>query len=85
MHPARIPSEYWRRRILMAKAMGLNAIAAYVFWNYHETEEGRVDFTSPERDIAGFLKIAQEEGLWVLLRARSLCLRRVALSPRSAW
>lgn len=68
MHPARIPPEYWRHRIRMAKAMGLNTIAAYVFWNYHETEEGLFDFTSPGRDIAGFLKMAQEEGLWVLLR-----------------
>jgi beta-galactosidase len=68
MHPARIPPEYWRHRIRMAKAMGLNTIAAYVFWNYHETEEGRFDFASPDHDIAGFLKMAQEEGLWVLLR-----------------
>ena len=36
MHPARIPREYWRHRIQMAKAMGCNTIAAYVFWNYHE-------------------------------------------------
>ena len=68
MHPARIPPEYWRHRIRMAKAMGLNTIAAYVFWNYHETTEGHFDFTSPDHDIAAFLKIAQEEGLWVLLR-----------------
>ena len=37
MHPARIPAEYWRHRIRMAKAMGCNTIAAYIFWNYHET------------------------------------------------
>ena len=68
MHPARIPEEYWRHRIRMAKAMGLNTIAAYVFWNYHEVSEGRFDFTSPGHDIAAFLKTAQEEGMWVLLR-----------------
>ena len=68
MHPARIPPEYWRHRIRMAKAMGLNTIAAYVFWNYHEVSEGRFDFTSPGHDIAAFLKTAQEEGMWVLLR-----------------
>ena len=38
MHPARIPAEYWKQRIQMAKAMGCNTIAAYIFWNYHETE-----------------------------------------------
>lgn len=68
MHPARIPAEYWRHRIRMAKAMGCNTIAAYVFWNYHETEEGRFDFSTGNRDIPQFVKIAQEEGLWVLLR-----------------
>jgi len=39
MHPARIPMEYWRQRIQMAKAMGCNTIAAYIFWNYHEQKE----------------------------------------------
>ena len=68
IHPARIPPQYWRHRIQMAKAMGVNTIAAYVFWNFHETAEGTFDFTSPERNIAAFLKIAQEEGMWVLLR-----------------
>lgn len=68
MHPARVPPEYWRHRIRMAKAMGCNTIAAYVFWNHHETAEGVFDFTSPSRDIARFVRIAQEEGMWVLLR-----------------
>ncbi|SHN39149.1 beta-galactosidase [Chitinophaga sp. CF418] len=68
MHPARIPKEYWKHRIQMAKAMGCNTIAAYVFWNYHEQEEGKFDFSSENRDIAAFVKLAQEEGMWVLLR-----------------
>ncbi|WP_089836057.1 glycoside hydrolase family 35 protein [Chitinophaga filiformis] len=68
MHPARIPKEYWRHRIQMAKAMGCNTIAAYVFWNYHEQEEGKFDFASENRDIAAFVKLVQEEGMWVLLR-----------------
>ncbi|MHB8839809.1 MAG: beta-galactosidase [Gemmatimonadaceae bacterium] len=68
MHPARIPAEYWRHRIQMAKAMGLNTIAAYIFWNYHETSEGRFDFATGNRDIARFIRIAQEEGMWVILR-----------------
>ena len=40
LHPARIPAEYWSHRIKMAKAMGCNTISAYLFWNYHESEEG---------------------------------------------
>jgi hypothetical protein len=68
MHPARIPDAYWRQRIRMAKAMGCNTVAVYVFWNYHETAEGRFDFTTGSHDIARFMRICQDEGLWVLLR-----------------
>jgi beta-galactosidase len=68
MHPARIPQIYWQHRIEMAKAMGCNTIAAYVFWNYHESEEGNWDFSSEGHDIAAFIRLAQEEGMWVILR-----------------
>ncbi len=68
MHPARIPAEYWRHRIQMAKAMGCNTIAAYIFWNYHETEEGQFDFQTGNHNIAEFMRICKEEGMWVILR-----------------
>ena len=68
MHPARIPKAYWEHRIQMAKAMGCNTIAAYIFWNYHEQKEGIFHFTTENRNIADFIKICQQEGMWVLLR-----------------
>jgi beta-galactosidase len=68
MHPARIPREYWRHRIQMAKAMGCNSIAAYIFWNYHETKPGVFDFKTGNHDIAEFVRICQQEGMWVLFR-----------------
>ena len=68
MHPARIPVEYWRHRIKMAKAMGCNTIAAYVFWNYHEQEEGVFDFTTGNRNIREFIEIVQDEKMWLLIR-----------------
>lgn len=67
IHFARVPREYWRHRLQLAKAMGLNAICAYLFWNYHEWEEGKFDWQG-QRDAAEFCRIAQEEGLWVILR-----------------
>ena len=67
MHCARIPREYWRDRMKAAKAMGLNTIGTYVFWNAHEPVQGTYDF-SGNNDIAAFVKIAQEEGLWVVMR-----------------
>ena len=68
MHPARIPKTYWQQRIRMAKAMGCNTIAVYVFWNYLESSPGNFDFRSDNRDIAAFIKLCQQEGMWVLLR-----------------
>ena len=67
MHCTRIPRAYWRQRIRMAKAMGLNTIGTYVFWNAQEPEEGKFDFTG-NNDIAEFVRIAKEEGMWVVLR-----------------
>jgi beta-galactosidase len=68
IHPARITKEYWRHRIQMAKAMGCNTIAAYIFWNYHELKPGIFDFKSANRDIAEFVRICHQEGMWVLFR-----------------
>ncbi|MGZ3819406.1 MAG: glycoside hydrolase family 35 protein [Mucilaginibacter sp.] len=68
MHPARIPRIYWRHRVQMAKAMGCNTIAAYVFWNYHESKPGVFDFKTENRDIAEFVRICQQEGMWVIMR-----------------
>jgi len=67
MHYSRIPREAWRQRMKMAKAMGLNTIGTYVFWNIQEPEKGKFDF-SGNSDIAAFVRTAQEEGLWVVLR-----------------
>lgn len=68
MHFARIPRQYWRHRLQMARAMGLNTIATYVFWNFHEPLPGRFDFSTDNHDIASFIRMAQEEGLWVIVR-----------------
>jgi beta-galactosidase len=67
MHFARIPQEYWKDRLRMAKAMGLNTIATYIFWNYQEPEPGKFNFKG-NADVARFVKTAQEEGLWVIVR-----------------
>ena len=68
MHFARIPRQYWRHRLQMAHAMGLNTIATYVFWNFHEPLPGKFDFSTENHDIASFIRMAKEEGLWVIVR-----------------
>ena len=67
MHYPRIPREYWRARMKMARAMGLNTISTYVFWDLHEPRPGVYDF-SGQLDVAAFIRTAQEEGLHVILR-----------------
>ncbi len=68
MHPARIPAEYWRHRIQMAKAMGCNTITVSIFWNYHETEEGVFDFYGGNRYLAGFFEMVKEENMWLIVK-----------------
>ena len=67
MHYARIPRACWRDRLAMARAMGLNAVSTYVFWNKHEPQPGTYDF-SGENDVAEYVRAAQAEGLHVILR-----------------
>lgn len=67
IHPARVPKEYWRQRLQMCKAMGLNTVCEYVFWNLHEPKTGEFVWDG-QADDAEFCRIAQEEGLWVILR-----------------
>ncbi len=67
IHYPRVHKEAWRQRLKMAKAMGLNTISTYVFWNLHEPLKGKYDFTE-NNNVAEFIKIAHEEGLWVILR-----------------
>ncbi len=67
IHAPRVAPEYWRHRLQMAKAMGLNTVCAYLFWNMHEPTPGEFNW-SGAADAAQFCRIAQEEGLWVILR-----------------
>ncbi|MEO5915037.1 MAG: beta-galactosidase [Luteolibacter sp.] len=67
MHYPRVPREYWHDRLKKAKAMGLNTICTYLFWNVHEPQPGKWDF-SGNADFVAFIKACQEEGLHVLVR-----------------
>ena len=41
IHAPRVPREYWQNRLRTAKAMGLNTVCAYLFWNMHEPHPGQ--------------------------------------------
>ena len=67
VHYPRIPRPYWEHRIKMCKALGMNAVCIYIFWNIHEQQEGQFDFTG-NNDVAEFCRIAQKNGLYVIVR-----------------
>jgi len=67
MHYPRVPRAYWRDRMRAMRAMGLNTLCTYVFWNLHEPRPGRFDF-SANNDLAAYVRTARQEGLHVILR-----------------
>jgi beta-galactosidase len=51
----------------MCKSLGMNTVCLYVFWNIHEPEEGKFDFTG-QNDVAAFCRLAQKHGMYVIVR-----------------
>lgn len=84
MHYPRVPRAYWRDRFRKAKALGLNTICTYVFWNQHERTPGKFDFTG-NRDLAEYLKIAKEEGLFIILRPGPYICTELDFGGFPAW
>lgn len=67
----RIPAEQWPESIDRLRAAGVNAIASYIPWSWHEPEQGRYDFTGrtdPQRDVVRFLTLVRDAGMVFLAR-----------------
>ncbi|MDU1891324.1 MAG: beta-galactosidase [Dysgonomonas sp.] len=67
IHYPRIPSDYWEHRIRMCKALGMNTICIYTFWNIHEPQPNEFDFQG-QNDIVRFCRLAQKHGMYIILR-----------------
>jgi len=67
LHYPRIPRPYWDQRIKMCKALGMNTICLYVFWNAHEPVPDEFDF-SGQNDLAGFVSLCKANDMFVILR-----------------
>lgn len=85
IHPSRIPVEYWRHRVRMIKAMGCNTVACYIMWNFHERKPGKFDFQTENRDLEKFIRIVQEEGMFLLFRPGPYCCGEWDLGGLPAW
>ena len=67
IHYFRVVPEYWRDRLEKLRLMGCNTVETYVPWNLHEPQEGQFHFEKG-LDLRHFIEIAQEVGLYVILR-----------------
>ncbi len=84
MHYTRVPKPYWRHRMRSMRAMGLNTLCTYVFWNVHEPRPGEFDFAG-DLDLAEYIRMAAEEGLWTLLRPGPYVCTEWDLGGIPAW
>jgi hypothetical protein len=71
IHYWRIDPHNWRPALQRAREMGLNVLATYACWDFHEVQQGQFDFhgtTDPRRNLVGFLELLTEEGFWIIFR-----------------
>src|SRR5579862_1281179 len=67
IHYCRVPRALWRDRLLRIKRAGFNTVQTYAFWNYHEPQERKWNF-SGDHDFEAFLKLVKEMGLYAVVR-----------------
>ncbi|WP_229259303.1 beta-galactosidase [Duganella aceris] len=69
IHPFRLPNpSLWRDVMQKMKASGFNGVAFYFDWGYHSPAPGVYDF-SGVRNVERALRIAEEEGMYIIARA----------------
>ncbi len=84
MHFGRTLPEDWELRLRQAKAMGLNTVSFYLFWNLCEPREGEFTFTGMT-DVRRMLQLCQKEGLWAILRPGPYCCAEVEYGGIPWW
>jgi beta-galactosidase len=70
-HYFRTPRDQWAHRLGLLREAGFNAVAAYIPWLWHQPAPDALDLdghTHPLRDLAGFLDLAADMGLWIIAR-----------------
>jgi len=70
VHYFRLEPESWRACLEAMREMGCTIVDIYVPWSVHELASGELDFgqRNPQLDVCAFLRIAQEVGLYALVR-----------------
>lgn len=84
IHYFRVVPEYWRDRLEKIKALGCNTVETYVAWNVHEPKKGEFCFEGMA-DVKRFIELAQELGLWVIVRPSPYICAEWELGGLPAW
>jgi beta-galactosidase len=84
MHFGRVLPEDWELRIKQARAMGLNTLSFYLFWNLCEPREGEFVFTGMT-DVRRMLQLCQQNGMWAILRPGPYCCAEVEYGGIPWW
>lgn len=67
IHYFRVDPSDWHHSLYNLKALGFNTVETYVPWNLHEPQKGTFHFEGI-LDLERFLKLAQELGLYAIVR-----------------
>ncbi|MFS0895022.1 glycoside hydrolase family 35 protein [Microbacterium sp. 179-I 3D3 NHS] len=68
MHYFRVHPDLWQDRLRRLAAMGMNTVDTYVAWNFHRQLHSDPHDFGGARDIGRFVRLAQAEGLDVIVR-----------------
>jgi hypothetical protein len=71
VHYWRLDPANWAPVLRRVREMGLQVVASYVCWDFHEVAPGRFDFrgdSDPRRNLVAFLDLLAAEGFWTLIR-----------------
>ncbi|CAL2050365.1 unnamed protein product [Caenorhabditis brenneri] len=68
VHYFRIPTNKWEDRLNRVRSMGFNAITVPVPWNLHQPNQDSSPDFSGNLDLVKFIKLANEKGLYTLIR-----------------
>ncbi len=84
IHYFRVVPEYWRDRLEKIKALGCNVVETYVAWNVHEPKKGEFHFEG-KADLKHFIELAQELGLYVIVRPSPYICAEWEFGGHPAW
>lgn len=84
IHYFRVMPEYWRDRLEKLKACGFNTVETYIAWNVQEPEQGQFTFEGMA-DFERFIQIAQEVGLYVIVRPGPFICAEWEMGGFPAW